>query len=295
MTTVYVGDHSKEFAEKIKRIDSTARLVNSENYKDWTSFNCMYTSVADLDEFTFVDLCTQVDRVVYDRDYGSRLPFTNDLMLLVASKRDIDNFSPVKKCSDYLHLEDSRKTESPQLWCAGCSYTLGVGVNENQRYPSLLAESLNMPMSLLARSGSSITWAADQILRSDIRSNDIVVWGLTEHYRIPYWQGKEFHIVANSAMGLPFNMTRIVEEDVVCRNIRAINQTINYCEKIGAKLYLAGLLDSSEHTNHLFDRRRHYIHLQRKNLDLGTDGLHPGPIEHQRYANLIFEKIKETI
>ena len=86
--------------------------------------------------------------------------------------------------TDFNFLKNTRTNNSPVLWTAGCSVTYGTGVEYSSRWGSLLASYLNLPEVTLSQGGSSIFWAADQLLRSDIRPGDIVVWGLTNVPRI---------------------------------------------------------------------------------------------------------------
>jgi hypothetical protein len=45
---------------------------------------------------------------------------------------------------NFLNLADSRKTNSYQLWVAGCSFAHGIGIQRDQRFGQLLAEKLNL-------------------------------------------------------------------------------------------------------------------------------------------------------
>lgn len=293
MTTVYVGDASIDFAQKITSLHSDAILLTSANFQSWPTHDYVYTSVADLETDEFLDLCTHAARVIYIELSDRQLYYsTNQLLLGVTATRPVENFAVAPKYDKYLYLDDYRKTEEPQLWCAGCSFTYGEYVREDQRYPTLLAAALGRQLSLLAKPARSILWAADQLLRSDIRSGDIVVWGLTTHHRMPYWQDKEHHMIANGS-SFPVSVSRLVEEDVVCRNIKAIAQVINFCKKAKANLYLLGLLDVGYHTTQWFDTE-HYIPFFKKSLDFGSDGVHPGPLQHQHYAEVTLQKIRET-
>ena len=80
----------------------------------------------------------------------------------------------------------------------------------------------------------------------------------------------------------------------------AIYQVINFCQKIGAKLLLAGLLVDPKLAVYLVNLPE-YIHLNNYYgvnkedifLDVGSDYSHPGPITHQWYADAILTKLKE--
>ena len=79
----------------------------------------------------------------------------------------------------FTQLQKYRQTDDKTLWITGCSITHGIGVSKEQRYADLLEKKLGLPTVLLTQSGSSIAWQTDQLLQSDIRAGDLVVWGLT--------------------------------------------------------------------------------------------------------------------
>ena len=200
-----------------------------------------------------------------------------------------------------LSLSDYRKTEDIQLWGVGCSFTVGIGVDPTKCYINLIAEKLAMPLTKLAAIASSIPWAADQILRSDIRNGDIVIWGLTSSERLTYYDNNYLHNV-NYASNLHNRLvpdSLLVSDQLKYQALIAIHQVINYCKKINAKLLIGGLLPSQELTEMLENNKEYFLavpHYYKFNLDqyidLGTDNVHPGPKQHQLYAENFIEELK---
>lgn len=203
----------------------------------------------------------------------------------------------------------NRSNHKQVLWTIGCSITAGTGVQHDQRYGHLLSQQLNLPEINLAKNGASILFSADSILRTDIQSNDVVVWGITCPGRV--------EIVENLSLQ-PYTIEKYVQEPkekqywnlnyfssstLVVKQIQQIFQVINFCKKISANLYIANLLDLSW-IPLVFDKYHNFIDLTNNNkcinahvpkfLDVGTDGAHPGPAQHQEYAEKIFNLIKEN-
>ena len=190
-----------------------------------------------------------------------------------------------------------RSADKSILWTAGCSYTEGVGVDWEQRYGHLLAEKLSMPEVSLSRGGASIGWAADQLLRSDIRPGDIVVWGLTESARID--TNEEFSLKSAPATVYLTKVNKekhywnidyfgsLSQEVLVARNVL---QVIHYFNRIGVKLILANLLNST--VLRLIENHNTIDLWVKEYLDLGTDNTHPGPEQHRHYSNEIYNFIK---
>lgn len=197
----------------------------------------------------------------------------------------------------------------PKLWMVGCSITHGVGVQEDQRYGQLVADYLNIPVRFLTRPGSSITWAADKILTSDIQKNDIIVWGLTGVSRFSFMleNQREFCVLAVNFDEFKqrtncINESYLVSYDLFHRAKRSIYQVINFSNKVGAKLKLGFLPLNDQNTDtlmyQLLKNKKEFVELYDINsdiqfLDLGTDNIHPGVITHKFYAEKIIESLKE--
>lgn len=204
----------------------------------------------------------------------------------------------------------SRKTENTMLWTAGCSYTAGVGVMQDQRWGSILSKMLDLPESSLSKNGASITWAADQIIRADINPGDTVIWGITTVPRVDYATGWKLetntiaNVSKNQLLAIPINPDYCTSLTHVMHCVRSILQVINFCKKIGVKLYIINFLEVTwlpiifkEHANFLdlvkdspWDITRNIP----KPIDIGTDKRHPGPLQHKQYAELIYNFIQHT-
>lgn len=194
------------------------------------------------------------------------------------------------------------------LWTAGCSYTYGTGVEKSQRWAALLSEKLALPEISLASPGTSIPFAANQILQSDIKPDDIVVWGLTNTGRVEIARDWELWATTiGEYVRLPhslqyYNVDYFDSKTNILRARDSILQVINFCSKIKAKLVLANLLDIAWLPIMFKDCTR-FIDLTassltstngilvQKHIDYGSDNQHPGPLQHQYYASRIYEFI----
>jgi len=265
----------------------------------------------------------QADRVVYcppQQWSDNKLPdcidpgaslqgLTEILISLLPESVKIDNYYPTMP--DINALVDQRKSTESQLWVAGCSITHGIGVEEHERYGQLVSDDLKMPCSFLTRSGSSVDWAADQILRSDIRENDIVIWGITNPERLTYIHNHQLLIgVTNRCFESFPEYSKIIDpaelssQNTIYKHFYAIQQVINYCKKIKAHLILVGLLTGNHSLQRVLKSYQNYVtinyHYTFQNssintnfIDLGSDNDHPGPLQHQQYKQTILDKIKQ--
>lgn len=310
---LYISHSRYKFDNKSKLLDSTNlnKALSIDEYIDY------HTSIADIqfeniqrtiqsaNEIILVDLDLYNDNLK-DGDYFQYGRLVNELFRV---RDKVKNFEWINKLdyNFFNSLLKQRASDNPILWTLGCSVTYGEGVKYNERWGSVLSDELGMPEISLSLSGVSNTWCADQILRSDVRSGDIVVWGLTDISRVDYAKNWNLHAVPVTGYSkLPanlqhYNLDYFDSQTKFVSTLKSILQVKNYCEKIGANLYLANLLDSTW-LNSIFNKLPTYIDFCSKStyneslvfLDLGSDNDHPGPKQHQYYAEQILNLIKEN-
>jgi hypothetical protein len=305
---IYVGDRSKYLAECA---GPTSQLLDFKNYLKFLEEmqpGIYHTSHADLGKITntkapIYDVLNIADEIKYcppdmwsgaDTWGGDGIEFqwTNTkylteyfLTLINNEKNNVsglpDCYSHI--CDKYLELENKRSSVDPCIFASGCSITSGVGVNENQTFSYLISKKLNKELVMLAKGGSGLEFQKDQILRSDILSGDIVLWGLTEERRRLIW----------TATG-PMTAERdykTFNETGIYLSVTSIFQVINFCRKIGAHLILVPAI-CSETLRLGLTHIPEFLNLPYRPTfsDYGTDGYHPGPLQHKKWADYILEK-----
>lgn len=305
MITFFVGDGGLELSLKAKTMDSSAQLLTEDTCNDINP-GVYYISLGDFsNDKEFVSALRKADWLIYSPPVvwdNADMQYWTEYHLLrlknITQVTGLDVGIPVDK-NVMLELADNRKTEDRQLWSVGCSVTHGQGVTTTQRYGQLIADYMQLPASFLTCSGSSITWAADQILRSDIRKNDIVIWGLPNWGRIPYYDSTTKivkHVTPWYYDQYPNFITvispdRLSDHDLLYQSITSIYQVINFCNKIEAKLIIAGLLIDNDFISYTTNIPN-YIHLFDTFIDVGNDNKHPGPLTHKWYSEEIINGFK---
>jgi len=316
MITFYVGDTSDEVRIAAQAHDPTATLVTQQNCNTLVS-GTYYISLGDFDDLqSFVNTLSQASILIYvpveywsdTKDQFSYMQHWTEFYLMFFKDRKtvtLNSNSVVNKELDtWLELAAIRQVDTTQLWIAGCSVTHGIGVEADQRYGQLIANELEMPVSFLTASGSSIIWAADQILRSDIRSGDIVIWGITHAYRFPYYCKDNIeHVTIRTYETDPkFNniisLDQLTDKNTHYRAVVAIHQVVNLCQKLGVKLFLGGILVDSYFLPYVTDLPNytqmfgfHAGDHSHEFVDIGSDNSHPGPLTHQYYAKTFLDRI----
>lgn len=305
MIRLLVGDTDESIAVRAQGIDQDAQLV-TEQFSS-LSDGVYYTSLGDFSSVVkFVDVLDQADVIEYSpptkwSDDNMRY-WTEYYLMYFYNRKPVKNFfrDPIDR--GFLRLADIRKTESRQLWVAGCSFSDGTGVDKSERYGQLIADQLKLPVSFLTARSSSIDWAKDQILRSDIRKGDIVVWGLTSIARFPYYNNDKIeHISLGTYLLNPefekvFALDHLIEQNMDYRALTSVDQVVNFCRKVGAQLVICGLLVEDYMLKYLYKLPEYLQAINRFGtkedelyLDLGTDNKHPGPLTHRWYADEIIK------
>lgn len=326
--TLFVGDIDESLAIKAKQYDAGAFLIDRDNYKQFLADTphdnvTVYTSLGDLpsDAEIFLHIAMMATRIVYEPPHhwsDQRVldpvdptvcmqGLTENLLLFVSNFRPVENLQHCYFEPWVNPLVDSRKSSTTQFWFAGCSVTHGVGVDNHERYGQLVADKLDMPCSFLTKAGSSIAWAADQILRADLEAGDTVIWGITDTHRLMMVDQQKLHTITLGTMlsenftGKKIPIDILLNENTFYSHLYSVEQVINHCDKCRVKLWIFGLLTSPNMLRYLATKSN-YVHfphkqkfsdntLQNQFVDLGTDKLHPGIVQHRHYADFILENV----
>jgi hypothetical protein len=303
MITLFVGDNQEYLAHAAKNHDPNAVLVDHDTWQtilQQRNSGTFYTSLSDLpkiDDHVSVcwELMQQANSIYYVEptmwsDAGKDFSWTNQKTLLeyylysqIKSGKLVHGFNTdTYKNSAYLDLEAQRSTSSPVVWIGGCSVAHGIGVKKDQRFGHLIGQGLSRPAYHLTRGGSSVEWAADQLLRSDIQPIDVVIWGLTQEVRAPRAVNSLIDSWGDQTI---FDVEYLMDETRFYKALVSVYQVINFCSKIGCQLLLLPTICSEKLIMNLIHRSE-LINLpyQAKFVDLGTDNIHPGPEQHRIWA-----------
>ena len=212
-----------------------------------------------------------------------------------------------KSIAHVAYKRATKESNKPSLWVAGCSWSSAMGVETDERWGHLVAKELDLEEINLAIGGGSIWDASDQILRADIQKGDIVVWGLTSLGRVDVVNNNQLRSFAvRDALDIPqardyYNLGYFWSNTQCLIAMRQIQQVINYCSKISARLYLVNFLDIHL-SSFILGGEENYLDLSRQMnadtlltimIDYGTDDKHPGPLQHQQYAKEIIKFIQQ--
>lgn len=341
---LYVGDIGEYLSLEAKRDDPTAYLIDRNNHTDEHQGVC-YTSLGDLDNIgNLVSLLRRSDTIVYAppevwsdtglkheivkrnwyEEYGlhnintwmtdnnSLQSWTEEYINIfsLARNKTVINRPEIYEATaqeEMLWVAGERKGEEPQLWFAGCSFTYGQYVDEDKRFSTLVSKELDIPMTNLAVPGSSMSYARDQLMRSDIRVGDTVIWGLTNQSRFPYFD-RERKMIKHVNVGhyeVDPDFYKVIDPDWLLDfthcydSLTAIYQMRKYFKDRNIKLILLGILTYPNEAEYLrgMEEYHHLFGLQGNGnihnfKDLASDGRHPGVEQNREWADIIKEILK---
>jgi hypothetical protein len=289
---VVIGPRGQLFTENVLNKYPNAVLCNSQNIN--TLADIVYTSTQDISHTELIQLLSRATQVEY---YSEGIDLDDQVFIESCLLQHPNVTGDVVYKHNYLTLQDHRQSNATQLWIVGCSIADGVGVKQDARWGHLVASELDLPVSFLTKAGTSIEWAADQILRSDIRSNDTLVWGITSVSR--FMKYSDDGILQNVHPGRLYkhNIKEVTFPNQSYKASHYIQQVTNFLKKVGCQYRLLVMFPPFEHQYiplHLTLLDKNAIIGYNENMkfvDIGSDGVHPGPEQHKIYARKILNSL----
>jgi hypothetical protein len=302
MYKLFVGDIFESLAKTAAEFDSAAVLLTANTYQYPLADGTYYTSLADMSDLdNFLTTCRNAQEIFYcppdiwsDRENTQK--YTTELILSYVSQYvTVHNVDLISNKYNFLkqHFQQAERcSDCSQIWIAGCSITYGTGVEQPQTFKYYLSNHYQLPFSDLSRPGSSIIWQSDQICRADIRPGDKVFWGVTSHCRLPVIQNQKIkHLNASSYKQDPeiikqFPVELLDSLSLIYHNIMAIRRVENFCNKIGAEIVMLGVIPDWDNIFLTYQVPCFRQSASRPTgfLDRGNDNKHPGPKQHQLFA-----------
>jgi hypothetical protein len=217
------------------------------------------------------------------------------LLNYLSWSKNVTNFSVDLPISFADPIVNNRPT-GPALWVFGCSHSHGVGLlPDEKRFGEIVAESLNLPLMLISKPGSSLNWSTRNLVASDIKIGDVVIWQLTTPHRVSQYNGVETTEIM-LARSTDRCLLEIFDDDQVFFNhINLLNFGVRYLRSIGVKFVIVSLLPKLENFfyEYLVEYSKYpeYCYTPDCQLDLGTDRVHVGPLSHQALAQRLLDHI----
>jgi hypothetical protein len=308
---LFVGNVDESLSDAAKHYDSNAKLITKENLGSLPEVG--YISIGDHDFDDFINVLETYSELHYISsdawEHESTRIQTETYLKYYSHRKPVYN-TKENSYADILKLEDSRKNENqPQLWIVGGAEAHGSGVSDSEKFGCVLSEKLGVDVSYLTQINSSIGWQSDQILRSDIKKNDFVVWCIGSMETISYFDNQ---IKQSVTLGyrnthrldvLEVDENSIVDEHLLHHSITAISRVICHSQILGYKLAISLISNNTAENEQAlllylsqFENFIHsYLH-QQDWIDCGYSGSGdcPGPEHHKYLADLFYCHLTNT-
>lgn len=313
MRTLYVGETNPTDTKYYYELDESAYNLDIENYEtalEEKLTGVFYTSLSDFqNQFNIMlQVCWNFDKVTYRLpnvwSSSSAEELTTQFIKLLSWFSSMVEFV-TSSDSNFINFV-RRKTEEPQIWVAGCSWSSAFGVTKEQRWGSLLADQMDMAVTVLAENGSGNSYQARKLLSADVRENDVVIFQVTKPHRETIIHPKLGQLHANASMYdiIPdlyklYPPDRLDEITLVVNQIRDMQNVVNFLQKTKARfmlwapitLHVSMPIGSFLEKNPLYSA--YFCVCPTLLVDHVADGVHPGPKTHKLYSDFVFEKIKQ--
>jgi len=193
------------------------------------------------------------------------------------------------------HPDISHRTDQPTLWVFGCSHSHGVGLRPNEEpYGKHLAQALNLPLKLITKPGSSLSWSYRHLFNSMIEPRDIVVWQLTTPNRLSRFNGTHVEeILLNNTKDRKL-LDSITDQQLYFLQLSQLNTGVQYLKTLGCTFALTSIVDFGASYDHVAEyvKYQEYCSHYGLHLDMGTDGQHAGPLSHKAIAQRLLNHIQ---
>jgi hypothetical protein len=261
--------------------------------------NEYHTSLGDMSSSDIIKISDNFSTINFvDEKFDQSSDIYKETVVLLnylSWSKNVTNFTvdtPVSFADPMVNL----RPIEPTLWVFGCSHSHGIGLlPDEKRFGEIVAKSLNLPLTLISKPGSSLGWSTRNLVAADIKSNDLVIWQLTTPHRTSQYDG----VVAKEIMLARSNNRCLLEvfddNQVFFNHINLLNFGVRYLRNIGVKFIIISILPKLKNLfyDYLVEYSKYpeYCYTPGCQLDLGIDQVHAGPLSHKALAQQLLDHI----
>lgn len=190
----------------------------------------------------------------------------------------------------------SNRPTGPTLWVFGCSHSHGVGLRSNEKkFGEIVATALDLPLMLVSKPGSSLSWSTRNLVAADIKSTDVVIWQLTTPHRLSQYNGTVAREIILSYPHSKCLLEVFNDNQVFFNQINLLNFGVRYLRSIGVKFSIVSILPPLDNFYYSYlteySKYPEYCYAPEYRIDIGTDGQHGGPLSHKALAQALLNHI----
>jgi hypothetical protein len=270
-------------------LTSSTKLIELDEY---------HTSLGEMPPGEIIKLSSEFSTInfVKEKFDKSTDTYKETVVLLnyLSSFKNVTNFT-VEPCVSFTELDIKKRTSSPTLWVFGCSHGHGAMLLPWQKnFGQVMAESLNMPLNLITKNGSSLSWSIRHLVSADIQSDDLVVLQLTTPHRTSCYDGKKVDEIMLARTKNRHLLEVFDEQQVFFNQINLLNVGVNYLRRVGVKFVITSILSKENMYDYLLEYSKYpeYCHTPDCNIDFAIDRAHAGPLSHKAIAQRLLDHVQ---
>ena len=292
MTKLYITHPTFNF----NLVNTNSKLLNQINI-NLTSPE-YHTSLGDLTVHELLSIIRNFDSVEYVNNNfvdGEEITVdTLNFLSFVNTQLHVKNFSDTNNVLSFAEHPDINSSYSKStLWVYGCSHSHGTGLNDSsETYGSHLAKELNLPLKLITKPGSSTHWSLRQLVNSNLKKDDIVVWQITSPYRLSFFNGKHVQEIVLSNSNNRTLIETYSDEQCFFLQLSYVNIGIQYLRSIGVKFIVLSVDSRDMEFNYGYLKYPEFYCATNFAVDWGSDNLHFGPLSHKNLANTLLNRVQ---
>lgn len=261
--------------------------------------NEYHTSLGDMSSADIIKISNNFPTINFvDRKFNRSSDIYKETVILLNSlswSKNVTNFT-INLPISFADPMVITRPDGPALWVFGCSHSHGVGLlPDEKRFGEIVAASLNLPLVLISNPGSSLSWSLRNLMASNIKSNDVVIWQLTTPHRISQYNGintKEILLARSDNRCL---LEVFDDNQVFFNHINLLNFGVRYLRSTGVKFIISSILPElgKFFYDYLVEYSKYpeYCYTPGCQIDFGTDQIHAGPLSHNAIAQRLLDHI----
>lgn len=287
--------HITEPTFDFSRINDTSKLLSSINDKVGTE---CHTSLGDLTSKEIITISHNFDTINFvPNGFDLTSSIYNETVILLNVLQHTKSVTGYRfnNPNTFLSVDvDSRPTD-PVLWVFGCSHSHGIGLKPTEKnFGQIISQELNLPLKQITKPGSSLNWSFRHLINANIKPTDLVIWQITVLHRISVFDGTTVNEVMLSQVKNKAMLEVYSEHQVFFNHLTKLAAGIRYLRSTGAQFLF---LDITQNNQYFYDylieysKYPEYCYQPFIRQDVGTDGVHVGPLSHKAIACDILSRV----
>jgi len=277
-------------------VDPNSVLLDS--YRKNLPPGAYHTSLGDLPVDRIIQISSQFDMIRFEPrgfDLNGNIYKESLSLYQYLTRSTATACEGIEQFTDHPNI--NTRLDHPMLWVFGCSHSHGVGLRDHElNYGQWLSQSeyLDLPVALITKPGSSLTWSHRHLFNCQIKPQDTVIWQLTTPGRVSRFNGNHVMEVVLNCSKDRILVDCMNDEQLYFTQLSLLNTGTKFLHSIGCRFIIISICDFGKSYDYVsqYVKYPEYCSSYGLHVDYGTDGLHAGPLSHKAIAQRILNHVK---